>query len=363
MAEFIILLIKVLIVLQLILGLASFCTWIERKASALLQDRIGANRAGAFLTTDNIFLKPLFFFLRIAGVLGFINTLACDPVKGFLKEDFVPEGCSNFMHALAPFIAVCPVILACALIPFAPDFELFGYYIRPQVASLNVGVLFILAMSSVTVFGIIIAGWTAGNKFSMLGALRATAQMISYELALGIVFATLIIEFGTFDLYEIVEQQSGGNWGLWASPTSWLSFILLFVVGMAETKRAPFDLPESESELVAGYMTEYSGMKFLMFWLAEFSEIVIVSILLTLFFFGGWDPLLFELPANVWWAALIGHGVLLTKVLLFCTLQVVIRWTLPRFRFDQLMHLGWKILLPLSLVNLVVTAALKIVMG
>lgn len=358
------------------MGLASFCTWVERKGSALIQDRIGANRAGAFLPevklkTDNLILKPVFFVLQVfvinvvmlgiwvAGVLGVINTLLCDAVKALFKEDFVPEGTSNFVHSLGPFMAVFPVFLAYALIPIAPDFELFGYHIRMQVASLNAGALFILAMGSIAVYGVIIAGWTGNNKFSLLGALRASAQMISYELALGISFVTMIVTFGTLDLYEMVTAQSGGNWGLWSTPTAWITFIIFFIVGMAETKRGPFDLPESESELVAGYFTEYSGMKFLLFWLGEFAEIALFSILLVILFFGGWD-LFVELPADTWWAALVGHAVLMGKVIFFCVLQIVIRWTLPRFRYDQLMNLGWKMLLPLSLVNLMLTAAFKL---
>ncbi len=355
--EIVILLIKLLVVFNLIMGLASVCTWIERKGSALIQDRIGANRAGAFIETDNIFLKPAFFVVRWLGILGVINTLLCDGIKALLKEDFIPEGVSNFVHSLAPFMAVFPVFVAFALIPFAPDFDLFGYHIRPQIASLNVGVLFIFAMGSISVYGVAFAGWTGNNKFSLLGGLRATAQMISYEIAMGISLVTIILVYGTLDLYEIVEKQWHGL-GIFQMVTQPVSFIILFVCGMAETKRGPFDLPESESELAAGYFTEYSGMKFLIFWLGEFAEIALFSILVVVLFFGGWRIPFYELPAGSWISALIGHGVLMGKVLFFCVLQIVIRWTLPRFRYDQLMNLGWKILLPVSLVNLMLTAFL-----
>lgn len=357
--EFLILLIKVFVVFNAIMGLASICTWVERKGSALIQDRVGANRAGAYFETDILLLKPVFWVIRWAGMLGIINTLLCDAVKALTKEDFVPEGTSQFMHCLAPFLAVLPVFLAFAVLPLAPDFEVFGYQIRPQLASLNVGILFVFAMGSIAVYGVALAGWTGNNKFSLMGGLRASAQMISYELAMGITMVSVIVMYGTLDLYEMVAVQ-GNQWGIVYSPMAWLSFIILFVVGMAETKRGPFDLPESESELVAGYFTEYSGMKFLIFWLGEFAEIALFSAILVLLFFGGWNVPFLSLPDNHWLTALIGHAVLMGKILFFCVLQIVIRWTLPRFRYDQLMNLGWKILLPLSMVNLLIVAALKV---
>lgn len=361
-------------VFHVAMGLSAICTWIERKGSALIQDRVGANRAGAYIdpplintdwalfkpmafVANNFVIRPAWVGVRIAGVLGLINTLVCDAVKAILKEDFVPTGTSRFIHSLGPIAAALPVFLAFAVVPVAPDFEVAGYLIRPQVAQLGVGVLFILAMGSLAVYGAAIAGWCGNNKYSLLGGLRAAAQMISYELPMGIVFVTVILFYGTLDLYAMVEEQATfWQWGIFTQP---LSFILLFIVGMAETKRAPFDLPESESELVAGYFTEYSGMKFLLFWMAEFTEIGLFSLILSLIFFGGWYIPFVQLPENVWWAALIGHLVLMTKVLFFCVLQIVIRWTLPRFRYDQLMSLGWKVLLPLSLINLVVYGALK----
>jgi NADH-quinone oxidoreductase subunit H len=354
--EFGILLVKVFIVFNIIMGLASFCTWFERKGSALIQDRIGANRAGAFIYTDFILLKPVFFVIRWLGILGIINTLLCDAVKGITKEDFVPDGVSNFLHSLAPFMAVLPVFVAFALIPFAPSFTLGGYKILPQVAPLNSGVLFVFAMGSVAVYGVAMAGWTGNNKYSLLGGLRAAAQMISYELAMGLTFVSLIVWYGTLDLYAMVEAQRGLSWGIFLQP---VSFVILFVVGMAETKRGPFDLPESESELVAGYFTEYSGMKFLIFWLGEFAEIALFSLLISLLFLGGWHLPFVNLP-ETWIGALIGHGILMAKVILLCMLQITIRWTLPRFRYDQLMNLGWKYLLPISMVNLMAVAAIKL---
>jgi NADH-quinone oxidoreductase subunit H len=367
MIDFLILFLKAFIVFNLCMGLSSFATWFERKGSALIQNRIGANRAGSFLFTKNIFLKPVFFVLRCLGILGIINTLVCDAVKGISKEDFVPEGTSRFLHALAPFMAVLPIFLAFAVLPFGPDVEIFGTMIRPQLAQLDAGVLFVLAMGSLAVYGVAMAGWTGNNKFSLLGGLRAAAQMISYELAMGIIFVTLIVIYGTLDLYEIVERQKSmwgilpiqqlGLAGIIIGP---LSFLVLFIVGMAETKRGPFDLPESESELVAGYFTEYSGMKFLVFWLGEFSEIGLFALMLSLLFLGGWHlPGVHFEPGSVI-GFLIGHAILMGKTIFLCMLQIVIRWTLPRFRYDQLMNLGWKGLLPLSMVMLMVTSAARL---
>lgn len=407
--EYLILFALVFVLFNVIMGLSSLCTWVERKGSALIQDRVGANRAGAYLDLPAGLNGPLLtlrvlgglgvalaaaslvgswlsasisgvvppisvlmaalvlsfgmlaigsapFILRALGILGVINTLLCDALKALFKEDFVPEGTSTFIHALGPFLGAVPIFLAFAVVPLAPEFELFGYHIRPQVAQLDAGVLFLLAMGSLAVYGVVIAGWTGNNKFSLLGGLRAAAQMISYELALGVTFATVIITYGTLDLYAMVEAQEK-VWGVITQP---LSFLILFVVGMAETKRGPFDLPESESELVAGYFTEYSGMKFLLFWLGEFAEIALFALILSLLFFGGWHLPFIDLPKGEWWAALIGHVVLMTKVVFFCVLQITIRWTLPRFRYDQLMNLGWKVLLELAFVNLMVYAALRV---
>jgi NADH-quinone oxidoreductase subunit H len=363
MFELLVLLIKVVFVLNIALVLGSTCTWLERKGSALIQDRIGANRAGAFIESDIWFVKPFLPLIRIMGWLGVINTLLCDSVKGLWKEDFVPEGASKFLHAAAPVIAVLPIMLAFAVLPLAPDFYLFGYLIHPRVAPIDAGLLFVLAMGSVAVYGVAIAGWTGNNKFSLLGALRAAAQMISYELPMGMVFVALIVVYGSLDVYTIVEKQGEMLWGVlpkWGIFVQPVGFVILLLAGMAETKRGPFDLPEAESELAAGYFTEYSGMKFLLFWLGEFCEIALFALLLSLLFFGGWHIPWVKLPEGVWWAALIGHLVLVAKVVFFCVLQIVIRWTLPRFRYDQLMNLGWKMLLPASIANLVVTAVIKV---
>jgi NADH-quinone oxidoreductase subunit H len=278
MFELLVLLIKVVFVLNIALVLGSTCTWLERKGSALIQDRVGANRAGAFIESDIWFVKPFLPLIRMMGWLGVINTLLCDSVKGLWKEDFIPEGASKFLHSAAPVIAVLPIMLAFAVLPLAPDFYLFGYLIHPRVAPIDAGLLFVLAMGSVAVYGVAIAGWTGNNKFSLLGALRAAAQMISYELPMGLVFVALIVVYGSLDVYTIVEKQGEMLWGVlpkWGIFVQPVGFVILLLAGMAETKRGPFDLPEAESELAAGYFTEYSGMKFLLFWLGEFCEIAL----------------------------------------------------------------------------------------
>lgn len=359
--DVIIVLIKAALVMGALLKLAALTTWVERKVSALIQDRIGANRAA-------IFGFPL---------AGIINTLVADPVKAIFKEDFVPKGVSAIMHSFAPFLAVLPILLSFAVIPFGPSLYIGGKEITLQLAHLDVGVLYVFAMGSLAVYGVVLAGWVSNNKFALFGGLRASAQMISYEVVLGLSIVPLIVIYQTLDLQEITIAQ--GNiihlyglpipaWGIFLCP---VGFLLFFAAMMAETKRAPFDLPESESELVAGYFTEYSGMKFLLFWLGEFAEIVVASTVITLLFFGGWQIPYLDIASitSTWggilpewfsrvgfqWGPLIGGMVLGAKVSFFCVLQVVIRWTLPRFRYDQLMSLCWKIMLPIALANLIIT--------
>jgi len=345
--EYVLVVLKAAIVMGALLHLAAMSTWIERKASALIQDRIGANRAAIF-------------GFDLAGI---INTLVCDPVKAIFKEDFVPKGVSQFMHSLAPFLAVFPVLVSFAVIPFGPPIRFGDQVITLQLAQLDVGILYVFAMSSLAVYGVVLAGWVSNNKFSLLGGLRGSAQMISYEVTMGISIVGVIALYGTLDLAQIVSAQSGTvfgvlpKWGIFMGfPFNIIAFVIFFTSMMAETKRAPFDLPESESELVAGYMTEYSGMKFLLFWLGEFAEIAVASALVVVLFFGGWQ--LPYVDISQWqWGPLIGALVFGAKVSIFCVLQIIVRWTLPRFRYDQLMDLCWKRMLPISIINLVLTVA------
>lgn len=359
--------IKATVVVLLTLGLAATLLWFERKGSALIQDRIGANRAsitglGARLGLPN---------------LGFINTLVADPLKLFTKEDFVPDGADRFLHALAPFLALFPVLITFAVVPFGDTLKLGGLTINLQAADLNAAALYILATIGLGVYGVALGGWASNNRWALLGGIRATAQMISYELALGLAIIAVVMTYGTLDLQEMCRAQGGvwfgwlPRWGVLIQP---VAFILLLTAGMAESKRIPFDLPEGESELVAGYFTEYSGGKQAAFMLTDFAEVVLVAALVVTFFFGGWQvPYLypdgFHLPGGAFLrmpnvaVVVLGVVAFMVKVVMFCWLQILVRWTLPRFRYDQLMRLGWKGLLPVGLLNVVATAFVILIAG
>jgi NADH-quinone oxidoreductase subunit H len=364
--------IKALVVLLIVLHLTVFLLWVERKGSALIQNRIGANRASIF------------------GVLpwntGIVNTLLADPLKMFTKEDFVPYGADRLLHWLAPFLSVFPIFITFACIPFGDELRIGDTRIELQVADLNVGILYVLAVVSLAVYGIVLAGWASNNRWALLGGLRGSAQMISYELAMGLALVSVVMAFGTLDLQAMARAQGAGlgtflglgraldwipAWGIFYQP---LAFLIFFAAGIAESKRIPFDLPESESELISGYYTEYSGGKQATFMFSDFAEIVLVSGLVTTMFFGGWqvpflgrEGLVFPWGAQVHLpnpiVAVVQVVAFLVKVFFFCWLQILIRWTLPRFRYDQLMRLGWKVLLPLGLANVVVTAGMTLLLA
>ncbi len=359
--------IKAIIVLLMVLNLSAILLWFERKGSALIQDRIGANRAAITGVGRRLGLPNL----------GFVNTLMADPLKLFTKEDFVPAGADKFLHALAPFLAMFPVLITFAVVPFGDTLIIGDRHINLQAANLNVAALYILATIGLGVYGVALGGWASNNRWALLGGIRATAQMISYELAMGLAIVSVVMTYGTLDLQEMCRAQGGvwfgwlPRWGIFVQP---VAFLLLLTAGMAETKRVPFDLPEGESELIAGYFTEYSGGKQAVFMLVDFAEIVLVSALITTFFFGGWQfpwlyPDGFHLPGGAFFAlpnvavAIIGIISFTVKVVAFCWLQILARWTLPRFRYDQLMRLGWKGLLPVALANVVVTACVIVLGG
>jgi NADH-quinone oxidoreductase subunit H len=359
---------KAFLVLFMVLNLAGVLGWVERKGSALIQDRIGANRASIF---------------GFAG-MGLINTLVADPLKFLTKEDFIPPAGDRFLHTLAPCLALFPALVTFAVIPFGDVLQIGERVINLQVANLNVGILYIFAMTSLGVYGLVIGAWASNNKFSLLGGVRGSAQMISYEVALGLSVIGILMVYGSLDLQEIARSQGTlirdwlpeswaflkvavgwlPAWGIFLQP---LAFLLFFTAAIAETRRIPFDLPEAESELVAGSHVEYSGGKFLMFFAAEFAEIVTVAALVTTLFFGGWQvPYLMRDGFHFPWGGslLLPHlavvllqvGAFTFKVLLFCWLQILLRWSVPRFRYDQVMRLGWKMLLPAALVNVMITA-------
>ena len=340
------------IVMFAALNLAGFHTWVERKQSALIQDRIGANRADIFG----------FRFL------GLFHGLA-DAIKMFTKEDIVPAKADRTIHALAPFFSVFFALVTFAAIPFGDRLILGDRVIELQVAKIDVGLLYIFAMMSLGVYGVILAGFASGSNYAFLGGLRATAQMISYEIAIGIAILGVIMIYGTTDLGELVRAQGrllGGWIPMWGIVTQPVAFFVFLAAALAETKRLPFDLPEGESEII-GYFVEYSGMKFGMFFLTDFLETIVVASLSATLFFGGWQvPYLLpdgfhfpwggELPVPHLVYILLGVLSFSTKVLIFCFLFMQLRWTLPRFRYDQLMKLGWRGLFPIAVANVVVTA-------
>jgi NADH-quinone oxidoreductase subunit H len=351
---------KALFVILLMLQVMGLGVFFERKVSAVIQDRIGANRASVF---------------GFAG-LGIVNTLLADPIKFLLKEDVFIEGADRFLHALAPCVSVVPALVSFAVIPFGDVLQVGDRAISLQAAPLNVGILYVLAMASLGVYGVVLGGWASNSRWSLLGGVRGSAQMISYEIAMGLSLIGVVLVYNTLDLQEIARQQGHLLWGwlpAWGVLYQPIALIIFLTAGIAESKRIPFDLPESESELVAGYFTEYSGPKHLMFMMSDFVEVVLVSALVTTLFFGAWQvpylgrdgfhfPMVgsFPLPSLV--VTLLQVTAFAIKLIVFTWLQIVIRWTLPRFRYDQLMRLGWQGLLPLALVNVVVSAALVLLL-
>ena len=356
--------------LAVLLTFGAVLTWVERKQAALMSDRIGANRA---------YLRIPFTQVRLIW-LGLFHGMA-DGLKLLLKEDFKPVTYDKLAYVLGPWVVFVPVMLVFAVIPFGgmldpgrlfPSLaDWFGGRTYPmQIAPLDAGLLVVFAFGGISIIGAMLAGWSSSNKFSMLGALRAGSQMISYELVMGLTVLGLILIYGSVDLNSIVERQSGTvlgflpAWGIVYQP---LAAILFLTAGIAENKRIPFDLPEAESELISGYFTEYSAMKQGMFMLSEFIEIAIIAALFVTLFLGGYNlPWMtdagFVLPGGA--VLELGHGwvvviqllTFLAKVVLLCSFQILVRWTLPRFRWDQLLRFAWKFMLPLAIANLVLTA-------
>ena len=336
-------------VLAMVLNFAGLHTWIERKQSALIQDRIGANRASIF-------------GFRL---MGLFHPLA-DAIKMFFKEDLIPKDANKTLHTLAPLFSVFFALVAFAAIPFGPDLRIGDRVIPLQVAKINVALLYIFAMLSLGVYGVILAGFASRNNYAILGGLRATAQMISYEIALGISVVGVIMVYGTMDLSELVTRQGELIWGFiprWGIVVQPVAFIIFLVAALAETKRVPFDLPEAESEII-GYFVEYSGMKFGMFLFTDFVETIMVACLATTLFLGGWQvPFLQADDVSNLAFVLLGITSFSIKVVIFCWIFMQLRWTLPRFRYDQLMALGWKGLFPIALANVVVTAIVLVIIG
>jgi len=325
--------ILILSLFGLTLVVAMYSTYAERKFAAFFQDRLGPNRAGVF---------------------GILQPLA-DGIKMFFKEDFMPNEANKMIFILGPGLAMFVSLMTGTIIPWGPSFELNGRIVDLQIANVDVGILFIMSFLSLGVYGIMVGGWASNNKYSLYGAIRASSQMISYELAMGIVIITIVILSGSLNLKEIIIQQSG-FWNVFKQP---VAFIIFATCALAETNRAPFDLPECETELVGGYHTEFSSMKLGFYLFAEYINMFVSSAVIVALFFGGWHfPGISALGEGTWQYALAGFSVYFIKVLIGIFCFMWIRWTIPRFRYDQLMHLGWKALIPLALVNMVVTGAI-----
>lgn len=324
--------IKSVVIILIILGGFAYLTLLERRTLARIQVRIGPNRAGPW---------------------GLLQPVA-DGIKLIFKEELIPHDADKLLFILAPVITVTPALIILAVIPLGPEAMLFGRSIRLDLASnVNVGVLYILAVASIAVYGIVIAGWSSGNKYALLGGIRSSAQMISYELALGLAIVGPIMLSQSMSIDQIIAGQRE----LWYAVLQPLGFLIFLTASVAEVNRAPFDMPEAEQELTAGYHVEYSGMKFALFFMAEYGKMIAVSFITATLFLGGY---LGPLVDRFWW---LGTVYLIIKVLFVLFIMIWLRATLPRFRYDRLMEFGWKILLPLALLNVLVSGAVFVLVG
>jgi NADH-quinone oxidoreductase subunit H len=323
--------ILVVLVFLISLGMAAYSTYGERKIAAFMQDRMGPSKAGPY---------------------GLLQPIA-DGVKMFMKEEIIPDVSNRWLFILGPSIAMFTACMTGVVIPWGKALVIGGKEFPLQITDINIGILYVFGVVSMGVYGIMIGGWSSNNKYSLLGAIRASAQMISYEVAMGLSIIALVMTTGTISLNEIAAQQEHGLWNVFYQP---LGFLIFIVCAFAECNRAPFDLPECETELVGGYHTEYSSMKLGFYLFAEYINMFISSAVISTLYFGGYNfPFVSSLglPHNV--EALLGVGILFAKIIFFIFFFMWIRWTLPRFRYDQLMDLGWKKLIPLSILNIILT--------
>ncbi len=328
-------LVLVIVIISASLLIAMYSTYAERKVAAVIQDRIGPNRAGPF---------------------GILQPLA-DGLKLFMKEEIIPTSSNKFLFILGPCLAMMTAMMTSAVIPWGNKVELFGRTVALQIADINIGILYVFGVVSMGVYGIMIGGWASNNKFSLLAAIRGASQIISYELAMGLSLIGLLMVTGSLSLKTIVEQQMAEHiWNFFKQP---LGFLILLICAFAECNRTPFDLPEAENELNFGYHQEFSSMKLGFYLFAEYINMFISSTIMVTLYFGGYDmPFVIESNFSPNNAALIGIAALLAKVFLFIFFFMWVRWTIPRFRYDQLMNLGWKVMIPLALFNMLLTGVL-----
>jgi NADH-quinone oxidoreductase subunit H len=334
--------ILVLVIFTITLAVAAYSTYAERKVAAFLQDRVGPDRAGPF---------------------GIFQPLA-DGLKFIYKEEIIPNVSNKVLFILGPCIAMLTALMAGVVVPWGNAITIGGETYSLQIVDLNIGILYVFGVVSIGVYGIMIGGWASNNKFSLLGAIRASAQMISYEIAMGLAIIALILMTGTLSLREITLQQAGGegsHWNLWNVCYQPLGFLIFLICAFAETNRTPFDLPECETELVGGYHTEYSSMKLGFYLFAEYINMFISSAVISTLYFGGFNfPFMNDLGLSPNTIAIIGTLVLFAKIVFFIFFFMWIRWTIPRFRYDQLMNLGWKGLIPLAIANIGITGLVMI---
>jgi NADH-quinone oxidoreductase subunit H len=328
--------ILILVIFSITMIIALYSTFAERKVAAFMQDRRGPNRAGP----GGIF-QPL-----------------ADGIKMFTKEEIIPNTSDRLLFLMGPSIAMLTALMSSAVVPWGRDIVIRGQHYSLVVANINVAILFIFGVVSMGVYGILVGGWASNNKYSLLGAVRASSQMISYELAMGLSLVALIMTTGTMNIKEIVDMQHGAHWNVFYQP---LGFILFMICAFAECNRAPFDLPECETELVGGYHTEYSSMKLGFYLFAEYINMFISSCIMASLFFGGYNfPYMHSLGLSENMVSILGIIIFFLKILFFIFVFMWVRWTLPRFRFDQLIRLGWKILIPLAILNIVITGAVLV---
>ncbi len=362
------------IIIGFVFNLAALHTWIERKQSALMQDRIGANRAWIVLPWK--WAAPINWLLMPLNRLGLFHPIA-DAIKMFMKEDYIPPSGNKFLHTVAPCLSLFFGLIGFAAIPFGNTIEIGGQVINLQVANINVALLYIFGVASMGVYGVVLAGFSSNNNYSTLGGLRASSQILSYEIAIGLTIMGIVMIYGSLNLQELVRAQGQylvkipvvGKWiPMWGLIVQPVGFLLFLAAGIAETKRIPYDAPEGESEII-GYFTEYSGMKFGMFFFTDYLETIMIACLATTLFMGGWQvPYLAQTGFEFPWGQMISLSPLsvslfqissfILKVLFFCWLFMAVRWTLPRFRYDQLLRLGWHYMFPIALANVFVTAVI-----
>lgn len=336
--------IKIVIVLLVLLTAVAYSVYAERRISAFIQDRLGPNRVGPF---------------------GLLQPIA-DVVKLVFKEAIVPRTANKPLHDLAPVISLTVALATFAVIPFGNTITLFGEEVKLIIADVNIGVLYILAFSSISVYGIALAGWSSNNKYSLMGSLRSSAQMVSYELSLGLAVVGVIMVTGSLRLDQVVMNQTNYLFGVlpaWNCFVQPIGFITFVVAAFAETNRQPFDLPEAEPELVGGFHTEYTGLKFGLFFLAEYAHMIVASAIITTLYLGGWHlPYIDLLDVSPMLMSILGILTFAIKVTLVLLFMIVIRWTIPRFRYDQLMGLGWKVMFPMALLNIFITGLILLLL-